>query len=81
MKFKTYILYSKTIDKYYTGSTSVELEERLRRHNTNHKGFTGKVNDWKVIFYKEFSDKKESLDLEKKIKKRGAKRYLAGLSN
>lgn len=79
MKFKTYIFLSKELDKYYTGSTSVSIEERLRRHNTNHKGYTGKVNDWELIYKKEFTDIKLSRKLEIKIKKRGARRYLESL--
>ena len=80
MKFKTYILYSEHLEKYYIGSTSMDITERLRRHNTNHKGYTGKVNDWEVVYFKEFKDKRESLSLERRIKKRGAKRYLDGIS-
>ncbi|WP_418264914.1 GIY-YIG nuclease family protein [Flavobacterium faecale] len=34
-----YIIYSKIINKYYFGFTSMELGERLRRHLTSHKGF------------------------------------------
>ncbi|MFN9116147.1 MAG: GIY-YIG nuclease family protein, partial [Bacteroidota bacterium] len=38
MTYYTYILYSVQRDRYYIGSTGDHLEERLRRHNTNHKG-------------------------------------------
>ena len=78
MKYKTYILYSKTLDRYYTGSTSMSLEERLRRHNTNHKGYTGKSSDWELVHEEEFTRIEESRKKEKEIKKRGAKRYLQG---
>ena len=44
-----YILYSEALDKYYTGHTS-DLEERIRKHNRNHKGFTGQSNDWVVVY-------------------------------
>ena len=76
MNFRTYILYSKQIEKYYIGSTSMDISERLRRHNTNHRGYTGQVNDWEIVYFKEFKDKRESQSLERRIKKRGAKRYL-----
>ena len=46
----TYIIYSETIEKYYVGSTSMNLFERLKRHNSNHKGFTGRTNDWVVVY-------------------------------
>ncbi|WP_221262187.1 GIY-YIG nuclease family protein [Mucilaginibacter sp. AK015] len=45
--FSTYILYSILLDTYYVGSTS-NLDERVKKHNTNHKGFTGKTSDWVI---------------------------------
>ncbi|MNW88135.1 GIY-YIG nuclease superfamily protein [compost metagenome] len=65
--FITYILYSASRDRYYIGSTS-DLEKRLAKHNTNHKGFTGKTGDWKVVHVEEFLSKHESLKREKQIK-------------
>ncbi|RLD36252.1 MAG: hypothetical protein DRI74_09440 [Bacteroidetes bacterium] len=44
MKFYFYILHSQKLNKYYIGSTQ-NLEERLRKHNSNHKGFTGGIGD------------------------------------
>ena len=41
----TYILYSNEIDKYYIGSTNSDLKERLKKHLSNHKGFTAKTKD------------------------------------
>ena len=32
------------------------LSERLRRHNTNHKGFTGKGSDWVLVYNEKFDD-------------------------
>ncbi|WP_251834110.1 GIY-YIG nuclease family protein [Kaistella pullorum] len=40
-----YILYSKSLDQFYIGHTGEELKERLRRHLSNHKGFTAKAKD------------------------------------
>ena len=37
-----YILFSAPADKFYVGHTNESLDERLRKHNTGHKGFTGK---------------------------------------
>ncbi|MFD2162079.1 GIY-YIG nuclease family protein [Paradesertivirga mongoliensis] len=45
--FAVYILYSQSLDKYYVGCTS-DVSERLKKHNTNHSGFTGKLLDWEV---------------------------------
>ena len=40
--YHVYILYSKLLNRYYIGSTE-NIESRLRKHNTNHKGFTGRA--------------------------------------
>jgi len=66
--FITYILYSDRIDKYYIGYTGDSLDERVRRHNSNHKGFTGKTDDWKIVFSEKFQTKKEAYAFERKIK-------------
>ena len=75
-KFTVYILYSATINKYYVGYTSTSLEQRLERHLSNHKGFTGQTKDWKVVFTEIFETKKEAMIIEKRIKSRGIRRYL-----
>jgi putative endonuclease len=63
-----YILYSKSIDRYYIGSTCDDLNERIRRHNTNHKGFTGKVNDWELKYCETFPDVASARKREAQIK-------------
>ncbi len=40
-QFLVYILESKEIDRFYIGMTSMNIDERLRRHLSDHKGFTG----------------------------------------
>ena len=68
MYFTTYILHSTEADKYYIGFTGDDIVERLRKHNTNHKGFTGKFNDWVVVYTKIFQEKELALNREKEIK-------------
>jgi len=63
----TYILYSDSIKKYYIGS-SENLEERLKKHLSNHKVFTVKINDWKIVYSEEFTTKSEAIKREKEIK-------------
>ncbi|MFN5422077.1 MAG: GIY-YIG nuclease family protein [bacterium] len=63
-----YILYSATRNTYYVGFTGDNLQERLRKHNTHHKGFTGTANDWTVKYTETFQTKKEVLYREKQIK-------------
>ena len=49
-----YMLYSKSLDRFYPGHTS-DLKERLRRHITNHKGYTGKAKDWQVVYNEQYT--------------------------
>ena len=80
MRYTTYILYSEEIGRYYVGYTSVAMEARLRRHMSGHSGYTGRAKDWKVVFEQTFTEKSEATALERKIKKRGAKRFLADVT-
>ncbi|MFP5040899.1 GIY-YIG nuclease family protein [Parasediminibacterium sp. JCM 36343] len=66
--FYTYILYSISADKYYVGFTGDDLAERLRKHNTNHKGFTGKHKDWVIVYKEAFGTKEEAFAKEQQIK-------------
>ncbi len=74
--YTVYILHSLTLKKYYVGSTSMSVAARLKKHLSNHKGFTSKAKDWKVILVIEKSTKSEALKLERQIKKRGIQRWL-----
>ena len=66
--YHTYILFSIIKNKYYIGSTS-NLEERIKKHNSNHKGFTGGVGDWQVVYYENYKSKSEATQREMQIKK------------
>ena len=65
--FHVYILFSAKRNRYYTGFTS-NLQERIKTHNTNHKGFTGHVGDWKVVYQEVFNKREEAAAREKEIK-------------
>jgi len=81
MKAFFYILYSFQIDKYYIGHTAGELTERLRRHNSNHKGFTGTAHDWKVVYFEEFPSKTEAYAREREVKSWKSRKKLEQLIN
>jgi putative endonuclease len=63
-----YILYSQQGDSYYIGHTCDELEERLRKHNSNHSGYTGALSDWSVVHFEEFPDKSAAYKREREVK-------------
>ena len=63
-----YILYSSLRDRYYIGFTGDVLEERLRKHNSNHQGFTGHTGDWVVKLVEMYPTKQEASNRERQIK-------------
>ncbi|MEH6538047.1 MAG: GIY-YIG nuclease family protein [Psychroserpens sp.] len=75
----TYILFSKSINHYYVGYTCSDLQERLRKHNTNHKGFTGRANDWQIVYTESFESKTEAYGREREIKSKKSRDYIEWL--
>ncbi|MBA0885448.1 GIY-YIG nuclease family protein [Flavobacterium undicola] len=67
--FYVYILYSKSIDTYYVGSSSISLEDRLRRHLSSHSGFTARAKDWEIVYFESYDNKKDAILREQEIKK------------
>lgn len=63
-----YILYSKIKNRYYIGFTGDKIEERLRKHNSNHDGFTGKTGDWNIVYFETFDEKTSAMKREKEVK-------------
>ena len=63
-----YILFSQSADKYYIGHTCENLLERLRKHNSNHKGFTGRSADWEVVYTEDYIDKTLAYAREREVK-------------
>ena len=65
--FYLYILHSENLNSFYVGVSS-NVEERLSRHLSNHKGYTSKTKDWIIVYTESFETKKEALKREKIIK-------------
>ena len=76
-----YILYSNSLDRFYVGATCDDLSNRFRKHNAKHKGFTGKANDWKLMFFEQFESKQEAWAREKFIKNKKSRNFLLFLIN
>jgi len=70
-----YILFSETRSGYYVGQTS-NVIKRLERHNKGIIPSSKGGIPWKLILQIEVSNRSEAMLLEKKIKKRGAKRFI-----
>ena len=75
MIYYVYILYSTRKKRYYVGQTD-NFESRLKRHNEGKVKSTKHGIPWELIHKIEVNTRSEALLLERKIKKRGAKRFL-----
>ena len=67
MEFIVYILFSETKNRFYIGFTS-DMEQRIMRHNQKSKGYTGNVNDWKIVYTEKYNSKEEAYTREQQIK-------------
>ena len=67
MEFIVYILFSETKNRFYIGFTS-DMQQRIMRHNQKSKGFTGYVNDWKIVYTEKYNSKEEAYTREQQIK-------------
>ena len=68
MPFHLYILHSGNRHKFYVGHTGDAIEERVKKHNSNHKGFTGGAGDWKVVYTECYETKTAAYAREREIK-------------
>ncbi len=75
MEYVVYILYSKKKLRYYVGQTH-NIKGRLVRHNYGFVPSTKSGLPWVLITTFDVENRSEAMKLEKKIKKRGIKRFL-----
>ena len=72
-----YIIYSKKLNRYYTGETN-DLPERLKTHNDHSykNAFTTAATDWELKLAKEIEKKEKAVYLEKFIKRMKSKVFI-----
>jgi putative endonuclease len=75
MHYFVYIVYSEPCKKFYTGHTQ-DLVNRLLEHNSGEGNFTSKCSSWVLVWNTSLPSRSEAMQLENRIKKRGAKRFL-----
>ena len=73
--FTVYIIYSSKRQGYYVGSTN-DYFDRLERHNQGRNQYTKSGVPWDSVHTIECSTRSEAVRLERKIKKRGIRRFL-----
>ena len=75
MAYYVYILFSATLDLHYTGFSHYPGVRR-RQHNRGQSHWTSRANDWEELFSVQVASRIEARELEKRIKARGAKRFI-----
>ena len=78
--FWVYILFSKSIDRFYVGYTE-NLESRLSQHNSHvfKRSYTEKAEDWEIFFSLECASESQAISIEKHIKKNKSRKYFANI--
>lgn len=70
-----YMLFSEKLGGYFCGQSD-NLEKRLVTQNNDVKKYTSKGVPWNLVKVYNCTSRSEAIILERKIKKRGIKRYL-----
>ena len=73
-----YILYSEKVNKYYVGAC-IDLERRMREHNTGHSKFTSTGIPWLLKYTENFTTLTEAKKRELAIKKMKSRKYIESL--
>ena len=75
-----YILYSKSINRYYIGSC-LEIEKRISEHNNGKyiRSFTKRANDWEIYLIIENLEFDASRQIEVYVKSMKSRKYIEKL--
>ena|SRR5687768_6839656 len=75
-----YILYSSSLDKFYTGSCE-DFQERIRQHENGYfdQAFTRKATDWLIYLLLENLSYLQASGIEAHIKRMKSRRFLENL--
>ena len=76
MGYTVYILYSKSCMKFYIGQTQ-DIHNRLNEHNAEETTSIRHCIPWALVWKEELETRSQAMAIEKKIKSRGAERFLA----
>ena len=76
--FIVYILFSKTLDRFYVGFTN-DIERRLLEHNRKKGKYTDAGMPWVLVYHENYDLKSEAMIREKQIKLHKSKQYIISL--
>ncbi len=78
MCYIVYILFSPSLDKYYTGYTE-NITNRISQHNSGISTFTAKASDWVIKYSESFPTRDAAMKREKEIKSKKSRKYIEWL--
>ena len=81
--YYTYILHSKTLDKFYIGATRLHPEIRKQRHLLEYYGnskYTSKSADWELFLEIACESFTQALKIENHIKRMKSRKYILNLA-
>jgi len=73
-----YIIFSKSLDRYYIGQTK-NLENRLYRHRNSGSKSTKKAKDWVLVYKELFVNRSFAVKREFEIKSKKSRVYIEQL--
>ncbi len=78
MPYYMYILYSRKLDKYYTGYCE-DLDVRLLQHNTGRNTSTKPGMPWQIVYKEIHETRQAAVAREKEIKSKKSRKYIKWL--
>ena len=81
MKHFVYVIYSRSIDKFYIGETE-DIDTRLYQHNSGffQNTFTSRANDWTLHWHLACNDRSQARKIETHLKQMKNRKYLLNLA-
>ena len=73
-----YILYSRSLDRYYAGYTN-DLSRRLAEHNRIKGKYTDSGIPWEIVYSEKFTSKSEAMKREQYIKAKKSRSFIEEL--
>jgi putative endonuclease len=78
MAYTVYILQSDRDGSFYVGHT-VNLGDRLRRHNEGRSPYTKTKIPWKVVYQEEYLTRSQAIEREQELKSKKNRAYIEQL--
>jgi putative endonuclease len=78
VKYYVYIIFSQSVDRFYTGYT-VDPTARLVEHNLGATPSTRPGRPWTLVYAEECENKTAAIIREKEIKRKKSRKYIERL--